>query len=826
MQQLSDEDTKVRSLSGVRERELPTEVSEFYASVRHHLLYTCVKDARDATAFDLYRAMAYSVRDRLVQRWIATQRTYAEKDAKCVYYLSSEFLTGRSLGLCLLNLGLYGAAEGMAKQFNMDFGDVIDSEGDPGLGNGGLGRLAACFMDALATLELPAVGYGIRYDYGIFEQRIERGQQVEHRDNWLQLGNPWELPRHEHTQRVRLYGRVEVQKDMFGRSHVEWVDTRTVVGLPFDSFIVGHETHTVNTLRLWAARASHDFDLKLFNEGDYRRAVEEKVDVENISKVLYPPDHTEEGKELRLKQQYFFVACSLADIVRSFKERHSDFARFPEKAAIQLNDTHPSIAVAELMRILVDEEHLDFDAAFDITERTFGYTNHTLLPEALEKWSVSLLGRVLPRHLSIIYEINHRFMRKVQTRWPGDLDRMSRMSIIEEHPVKQVRMAHLATVGSHSVNGVAALHSELVKNSLLSDFYELFPERFNNKTNGITPRRWLLYANPRLSELICELLGPRAAAHDLENLVGLRKYADDAAVLSRFAAIKYENKLDLGRVIEQRTGVIVDPASMFVVQVKRIHEYKRQLLACLGIVARYLQLKDQPNLDATPRTYVFAGKAAAGYATAKQHTRDKLKVVFVPNYGVTLAQTIIPAANLSLQISQAGKEASGTSNMKFALNGAPTLGTLDGANVEIRDAVGHPDFFLFGLTVDGVRGLYERGYRPEEFIAKSPYLGRVIALLRSGFFSLGDVGRYASVAEYLEKYDPYMICADFDAYLAEEERAAQLYRDPQAFARCSLLNTAGGGAFSSDATISAYAREIWDIAPVSADMSLVSPIAP
>jgi glycogen phosphorylase len=847
MQRVSDEDTRVRTLSGVRTRDAqvapptgaPTEVHDFYASVRHHLLYTCVKDAQDATAFDLYRAMAYSVRDRLVKRWIATQRTYAARDAKHVYYLSSEFLTGRSLGLCLLNLGLYGAAEQMAQAFSMDFGEVIDAEGDPGLGNGGLGRLAACFMDALATLELPAVGYGIRYDYGIFEQRIEKGQQVEHRDNWLQLGNPWELPRHEHTQRVRLYGRVEVQKDMHGKSHVEWVDTRTVIGLPFDSFIVGHETDTVNTLRLWAARASRDFDLQLFNEGDYRRAVEEKVDVENISKVLYPPDHTEEGKELRLKQQYFFVACSLADIVRSFKERHTDFSKFPEKAAIQLNDTHPSIAVAELMRILIDEEHLDFDTAFDITERTFGYTNHTLMPEALEKWSVSLLERVLPRHILLIYEINHRFMRKVQTRWPGDLDRMSRMSIIEEHPVKQVRMAHLATVGSHSVNGVAALHSELVKNNLLRDFYELYPERFNNKTNGITPRRWLLYANPRLSQLITELLGPRAAAHDLENLVGLRKFADDTGVLDRFSSIKHHNKIDLARVIQQRCHVDVDPASMFVVQVKRIHEYKRQLLACLGIIAQYLRLKDAPSADAVPRTYVFAGKAAAGYATAKlhirlindvaevlnsdPHTRDKLKVAFIPNYGVTLAQTIIPGANLSLQISQAGKEASGTSNMKFALNGAPTLGTLDGANVEIRDRVGHDDFFLFGMTVDEVHALGRSGYRPEEFIAKSPELARVIELLRSGFFSLGDLSRYASVVEYLTRWDPYMICADFDAYMAEEARAAELYRDPRAYARCGLMNVAGAGAFSSDATISQYAKEIWDIGPVTADLSLVQP---
>jgi starch phosphorylase len=839
MAELSEEDTRVRKLGALPGAEPKSPDEEFHESIRHHLLYTCVKDARDATAHDLYRAMALSVRDRLVLRWLATQRTYAATDAKAVYYLSSEFLTGRSLGLCLLNLGLYSASEQVAAEFGVDFGEVLDSEGDPGLGNGGLGRLAACFMDSLATLELPAMGYGLRYDYGIFEQRIEHGQQVEHRDNWLQLGNPWELPRHEHSQRVRLYGHVEVQKDSHGGTHVEWVDTKIVVGLPFDSFIVGHETNTVNTLRLWAARASRDFDLQLFNEGDYRRAVEEKVDVENISKVLYPPDHTEEGKELRLKQQYFFVACSLADIVRNFKLRHRDFKLFPEKAAIQLNDTHPSIAVAELMRILVDEEKLDFETAFDITERTFGYTNHTLMPEALEKWSVTLLERVLPRHLSIIYDINHRFLRKVQTRWPGDGERMQRMSIIEEYPVRQVRMAHLATVGAHSINGVAALHSELVKHSLLRDFYELLPERFNNKTNGVTPRRWLLHANPRLSELICELLGPRAASHDLEKLAALRSFRDDPEVLERVRAIKQANKLDLAAIIAERTGVQVDARSMFVIQVKRIHEYKRQLLACLGIIARYLRLKSNPSENHTPRTYIFAGKAAAGYVTAKLHirlindvadvvnrdpeTNDRLKVAFIPNYGVTLAQAIIPAADISLQISQAGKEASGTSNMKFALNGAPTLGTLDGANVEIRDAVGHDEFFLFGLNVDEVHHLGARGYRPQDFIDTSPELARIVELLRSGFFSLGDPERYASVVEYLTKYDPYMVCADFDAYIEAEERAAQLYRDPQAFARCSLLNTAGGGVFSSDATIAAYARDIWGIKAVPADLSLVAP---
>jgi starch phosphorylase len=830
----ADSRADTRALSAAPARVDP---SLFRKAVLDHLLYTCVKDAAEASADDFYRAMAHTVRDRLVLRWLATQRTYLERDAKRAYYLSSEFLTGRSLGLCLLNLGLYAEAEKLLAERGMDLGDVLEAEGDPGLGNGGLGRLAACFMDSLATLELPAVGYGIRYDYGIFEQRIENGQQVEHRDAWLSAGNPWELPRHEHAQQVRLYGRVEVHKGADGKSHVAWVDTKTVIGLPYDSFIVGHHTDNVNTLRLWSARASHDFDLQLFNEGDYRRAVEEKVDVENISKVLYPPDHTDEGKELRLKQQYFFVACSLADVVRHFKLRHRNWAEFPSKVAIQLNDTHPAIAVAELMRIFLDDEQLDWEHAFALVEASFGYTNHTLMPEALERWPVPMFERVLPRHLQIIYEINHHFLRRVQTRWPGDTQRMRDMSIIEEGEVKQVRMAHLATVGSHSVNGVAKLHSELVKRQLLHDFYELLPERFNNKTNGVTPRRWLLYANPRLTNLIHELLGHDTLGHDLSVLERLRGFAGDAQVLDRFAAIKQENKRDLAALVEQRCHVALDPSSLFVIQIKRIHEYKRQLLACLGIIAQYLLLKDDPQRAFVPRSYLFAGKAAAGYATAKLHIRfindvaavinhdpeiqGRLKLAFVPNYGVSLAQTIIPAADVSLQISQAGKEASGTSNMKFALNGAVTLGTLDGANVEIRDAVGHDNFFLFGLRVEEVQALLRAGYRPATFIERSPMLRRVIELIDSDFFSLGDPERYRPIAEYLRGPDPFMVCADFDAYLAAEARAAELYQQPREFARAELLNVAGAGAFSSDATIAAYAREIWNVHPVKVDLGLV-----
>jgi starch phosphorylase len=794
-----------------------------------------VKEREQAGAVDLYRAMAHTVRDRLVLRWLATQRTYVERDVKHVYYLSSEFLTGRSLGLCLVNLGLYGAAERLMKEWGHDLDEVLGAEGDPGLGNGGLGRLAACFMDSLATLELPAVGYGIRYEFGIFEQRIDHGQQVEHSDNWLQYGNPWELPRHDRMQTVRLYGTTEMRKDASGRTVVDWVDARVVLGLPYDSFIVGHETDTVNTLRLWSARASRDFDLRLFNEGNHLRAVEEKVEVENISKVLYPADHTEHGRELRLKQQYFFVACSIADIVSQFKIRHDDFRLLPERAAIQLNDTHPAIAVAELMRVLVDEEGLEWDLAWDITQRSIAYTNHTLLPEALEKWPVPMMRRVLPRHMMILFEVNHRFMRIVSTRWPGDDARMARMSIIEEGPVQQVRMAHLAVLGSHSVNGVAKLHTELVKRELLPDFFELYPERFNNKTNGVTPRRWLLYSNPALARLMRDRLGPGWMDRDPATVSRLPGLAADASLLEGLRDIKQSNKKRLAAVLLERTGICVDPGAMFVAQIKRIHEYKRQLLACLEIIAHYMSLKQAPRDGSQPpRVYIFAGKAAAGYVTAKTHirlindiadvvnadptTNDLLKVVFVPNYGVSLAQVIIPAADVSLQISQAGKEASGTSNMKLALNGALTVGTLDGANVEIREAAGPDNFFLFGMTVEEVGALWQKGYDPKRFIAASPELARAVDMIESGFFSLGDPERYASVAEQLRNIDPYMVCADFDAYVAAMRAAAGVFRQPTEWARRALYNIVAGGAFSSDATIRAYAREIWDLAPIKAEI--------
>ncbi|MDP9001307.1 MAG: glycogen/starch/alpha-glucan phosphorylase [Myxococcota bacterium] len=840
MNQLTPEDpqpTQGKRAQGPPARVVaPVDQDQFRQNLVEHLLYTCVKEPKDAGPVDLYRAMAHSVRDRLVQRWLATQRTYHERDVKRVYYLSSEFLTGRSLGLCLLNLGLYSVAERLMAGWGFDLADVLEAEGDPGLGNGGLGRLAACFMDSLATLELPAVGYGIRYEFGIFEQRIESGQQIEQCDNWLHYGNPWELPRHDRVQTVRLFGRTETRKDESGKLFVDWLDARVVIGLPYDSFIVGHETDTVNTLRLWSARASQDFDLRLFNEGNYLRAVEEKVEVENISKVLYPNDHTEHGRELRLKQQYFFVACSIADIVSEFKRSHDDFGLFPDRAAIQLNDTHPSIAVAELMRILVDQEHLDWDSAWDVTQRSIGYTNHTLLPEALEKWPVPMLRRVLPRHLMIILEINHRFMRQVSTRWPTDVARMTRMSILEEGDVQQIRMANLAVVGSHSVNGVAALHTELIQRELLPDFYDLYPERFNNKTNGVTPRRWFLFSNPALARLMAERLGPHWMDRGPGPSSRLSDCAEDDELLDALWRIKQENKVNLAALLLKSTGVSADPNALFIVQIKRIHEYKRQVLACLEVIAHYLHLKEGARGETqTPRVYIFAGKAAAGYAAAKTHirlindiadvinkdptTRDQLKVIFVPNYGVSLAQVIIPGADVSLQISQAGKEASGTSNMKLAMNGALTVGTLDGANVELREAAGPQNFFLFGQTVDEVREHWRAGYSPGSFIARSAELSRAIDLLESGFFCLGDRERYASVVRSLRHDDRYMTCADFDSFVAAMRGAATLYGSPRVWTQRALYNIVGASAFSSDATIRAYARDIWNIVPIKAELT-------
>ena len=797
-------------------------------AVLDHLYYTCSKDERSATPLDVYAAMSHAVRDRLVHRWIRTQRAYYKQDVKRAYYLSAEFLMGRFLGDNLRKLGLWDvAAEGLAR-YGMKLEQILDEEHDPGLGNGGLGRLAACFLDSLATLELPGYGYGIRYEFGIFEQRIVDGWQHEVPDAWAQFGCPWELPRPEYMVPVRFYGRVEHSQES-GRHLARWVEGAEVIGVPFDLPIAGYGNATVNTLRLWAARASKELNLAVFNAGDYRAAVEEKALSESISKVLYPNDHSMEGKELRLKQQYFFTACSIADILRRFEKDHDDLGLLPQKVAIQLNDTHPAIAVAELMRVLVDERAMPWEKAFEITRACVAYTNHTLLVEALERWPVSLFERLLPRHLEIIYEINARFLAEVEVRWPKDTARQRRMSIIEEDGGKQVRMGQLAVIGSHSVNGVAALHSHLVKEQLFPDFVDLWPERFQNKTNGVTPRRWMVLANPELSSLLHDRIGD-AWIRDLDKLRDLMRWQDDEDFLGALRTVKHKNKERLAALVKETTGVVLDPRSLVDTQIKRIHEYKRQLLAVMHVILRYWQIKDSPLADFVPRTVLFAGKAAPGYAMAKliiklvhdvaavvnadPVTKDKLRVAFVPNYSVTVAETMIPGTDLSEQISTAGKEASGTGNMKFAMNGALTIGTLDGANVEIREEVGAENFFLFGLTVEEVEALNKQGYDPRRYIEKSPRLQRVIDSLSSGFFSPDDPFRFAPIVRELTGRDQYKHCADFDAYADAQLEVDRVYGDQAEWSRRALFNIALSGKFSSDRTIRQYAKEIWGIRPV------------
>lgn len=804
----------------------------FEQAVLDHLFYTCTKDVPSATLNDVYMAMSHALRDRLVHRWRRTLQGYYEKDAKRAYYLSAEFLLGRALGDNLRKLGLWQTASDGLKKHGIDLGEILEQEHDPGLGNGGLGRLAACFLDSMATLGLPGYGYGIRYEFGIFEQLIRDGQQVESPDAWAALGNPWEIPRHEYAVPVRFYGHVEHSEEN-GKHIARWVGGTEVLGVPYDMPIAGHGNDTVNTLRLWSARASKQLDFARFNQGDYQEAVAEKVIVETISKVLYPNDVHGSGKELRLRQQYFFVACSIADIIRRYKKERDSFDDFPKKVALQLNDTHPAITIAELMRVFVDEEGLTWDKAWALTQKSVAYTNHTLLAEALERWPVSLFERLLPRHLEIIYEINHRFLREVHVFAPGDDQRLSRMSIIEEGHNKQVRMAHLAVVGSHSVNGVAELHSKLLQERVLRDFYELWPERFNNKTNGVTPRRWIASANPELSAAITERIGDGWVTN-LERLKELEPLGDDAGFREQIRSIKAIQKQRLASIIADRTNVIVDPKSLFDIQIKRIHLYKRQLLNALHIVARYWEIKDNPGMDVVPRTFVFAGKAAPGYAMAKQVIRlindiaetvnhdpamgDRLKVVFLPNYSVSLAERLFPAADVSEQISMAGKEASGTGNMKFAMNGALTVGTLDGANIEIREQVGAENFFLFGLTAQEVRDLDAKGYRPGDFIGKSPVLARAIASIRDGFFSPTEKGRYHDIVHELTGWDTYKHCADFDAYAAIQDEVSKVYRDQEEWSRRAVANIANSGLFSSDRTIAQYASDIWDIHPVKVEM--------
>jgi starch phosphorylase len=816
-----------------RARDLPNsrtavDVDSLRRAFLDHLQFSQGKDEHTATALDRFFALSYAVRDRLMRRWIQTQQAYYQSDAKRIYYLSLEFLMGKALENNLINLNLYEGVRGALSGIGLDLADLLGEEPDAGLGNGGLGRLAACFLDSMATLGLPAYGYGIRYEFGIFDQDIRDGWQVERPEEWLRYGNPWEVARPEYEVPVSFYGRTDHGHDDNGKYRVRWVDARHVLGTPYDTPIAGYRNGTVNTLRLWRARASSELDLADFNRGDYLAAVEDKNLSENISKVLYPNDITVMGKELRLQQQYFFVCCSIHDIVTRHLKTHEGLGSLADKVAIQLNDTHPAIAIAELMRVLVDERGFEWETAWETCRAIFGYTNHTLLPEALERWPVDLFGRVLPRHLEIILEVNRRFLEGLQRRGV-DEGAISRMSLVEEGPVRQVRMANLAVVGSHSVNGVAGLHTELLKTDLFKDFNALWPERFNNKTNGVTPRRWLVQANPELARMISEVIGPGWET-DLRELRRLEPLAEDEAFRRRFREVKRANKERLAEIILRENGITVDPSSIFDVQVKRLHEYKRQLLNVLHIVAQYLRMKADPSYAPVPRTFIFGAKAAPGYAMAKWHiklinsvaevvnhdidVRGRIAVVFLRNYRVSLAERIFPAADLSEQISTAGKEASGTGNMKFAMNGALTIGTLDGANVEIREEVGPENFFLFGLTVEQVKELKPH-YNPWEFYRRNEELKRVIDAIAGSTFSPGQPRLFQPIVDsLLNGGDPYLCLADFAAYVQCQEEVAQAYLDPERWTRMAIVNVARMGWFSSDRTIKEYAEQIWDAMPV------------
>ncbi len=788
----------------------------------------------ESTPLERLMSLSLTVRDRLVERMLATQRRYREEDRKQVYYLSMEFLVGRLLGNNLINLGIRDTCREMLAGLGVDLDDLLEYEPDAGLGNGGLGRLAACFLDSLATLGLPGHGYGLRYEFGMFDQRIVDGWQVEDPDHWLRYGNPWEIVRPSDTVTVRYFGHVEEDVDANGRYRPRWVGGETVLGVPYDIPVVGYGGETVNVLRLWAAKASTEFDLVKFNQGDYIGAVADKALSETISKILYPSDSLRSGQELRFQQEYFFVACAVQDIVRRYKvARPGDpfLVEFADKVAIQLNDTHPALAIAELMRLLLDEEGLGWEQAWATTTATFGYTNHTLMPEALETWPVDMVGRFLPRHLQIVYEINRRFLDEVAARWPGDPGRLARMSLVQEEPEKRLRMAHLAIVGSHAVNGVAELHSQLVRSDLVPDFAQLWPERFSNKTNGVTQRRWLLAANPELAALITDRIGDGWIT-DLEQLARLEPLADDPDFQAEFLAVKRRKKQQLAALIKRETGIAVEPASLFDVQVKRLHEYKRQLLNALHILVLYHRIKDRPLEYVQPQTFIFAAKAAPGYIMAKRiirlvtrlaevvnhdpDVRGRIRVVFVPNYRVSLAERIIPAADLSEQISTAGHEASGTGNMKFAMNGAVTIGTLDGANIEIRDRVGAENIFIFGLTAEEVRALRARGaYDPAAVCARHAEVRRAVEALRSDWLNGGPgAPLFGPIFDsLLRQGDRYFVLADLPAYAEAHAAAVQLFGDRHAWARTAILNIARIGYFSSDRTIREYARDIWSLSP-------------
>lgn len=785
---------------------------------------------KTATRNDWYMAVAYTVRDRILHRWMQTIETYIGNKEKSVSYLSAEFLIGPQLGSHLISLGIFDPVQQAVANLGQNLDDLLEQEEEPGLGNGGLGRLAACFLESLATLEYLGVGYGIRYEFGIFDQDIRDGWQVETTDKWLRHGNPWEVPRPEINFVVNFGGHTEHFVNEHGRYTVRWVPSRAVRGVACDLTVPGYGVNTVNLLRLWKAEAIESFDFQAFNVGDYYGAVEDKVSSENITKVLYPNDEAIQGKRLRLEQQYFFVSCSLQDMIRVHRMRGNDVQSFHKAYAIQLNDTHPSIAVAELMRLLVDEHSIDWDEAWHITQNTFAYTNHTLLPEALEKWPLPLFASLLPRHLEIIYEINRRFLDEVREKYGADDGRIARLSLIDETGEKYVRMANLASVGSHAINGVAALHTELLKRDVLHDFYELYPEKFFNVTNGVTPRRWLVLSNPKLAELISSKIG-REWIRDMEGkLRPLEQYADDPEFKNAWRQVKYDNKVRLAAVIKQRTGIVVDPSTMFDVQVKRIHEYKRQHLNILHVLTLYNRVKLNPSLDILPRTIIFGGKAAPGYFMAKLMIKlinsvaalvnndpdvaGRLKVVFFPNFNVKNGHSIYPAADLSEQISTAGKEASGTGNMKFSMNGALTIGTLDGANVEIREAVGEENFFLFGLTTDEVQMLKANRYRPMDFVESNKELRGVLDLLTRGILANENPGLFRPLVDSLLYHDEYMLLADYESYLRCQESVGAAYQDQDRWTRMSILNVARIGRFSSDRSIREYASKIWNVKPV------------
>ena len=807
------------------------------ASVKHfidnRLTYTIGKDTYTATDRDWFHTVAYVVRDRLIERWMETQRSYYHADAKRIYYLSLEFLIGRTLANSLLNMGFAEEVRQALFEIGLDLEELREIEHDAALGNGGLGRLAACLLDSMATLQLPGYGYGIRYEYGMFKQHIHEGRQLEQPDNWLRYGNPWEFPRPEVLYPVHFNGRVVQFRDEQGRLRHHWVDTDLVMAMAYDTPIPGYGTNTVNNMRLWSAKAARDFDLAYFNAGNYIGAVEDKNASENLSKVLYPDDSTATGRVLRLKQQYFFVSASLQDILFRYRKFHATFDELPDKVAIQLNDTHPSVSIPELMRLLVDIHELEWEHAWDITVRTFSYTNHTLMPEALETWPARLFETILPRHLEIIYEINRRFLDGVRHRHPGDAELVRRVSLIGEDGERRVRMANLAIVGSHRVNGVSQIHTRLMKDTIFADFDRFHPGKIVNITNGVTPRRWLNQANPRLSSLISARIG-RGWLTDLSQLARLAPLAEDPAFRAEFLAVKRANKETLAGLIKKHLGTEVRAGTLFDVQVKRIHEYKRQLLNVLHAVTRYNRLRTDQSCDIVRRTVIFSGKAAPGYVMAKLIIRlinsvadvvnndpavaERLKVVFIPNYDVTTASDIIPAADLSQQISTAGTEASGTGNMKLALNGALTIGTLDGANVEMLEEVGEDNIFIFGLTAEGAARLARDGYDPRRFYNENAELRQALDMIGSGYFSPGEPDLFRPLVDALTRNgDHFLLLADYADYIACQDRVDALYRDPEAWARAAVLNVARMGKFSSDRTVRDYAEKIWNVKPVSHD---------